>query len=100
MALAQSPPLLLLDTPTSALHLGNQVDVFELIRSLAAQGKTVVMVMHDLTNACRYADHIVAEGALQQIVTPALVDQLNGVRCVLIPDPHTGTLLIAGLVRA
>src|SRR5690606_2945335 len=60
MAVAQSTPLLLLDEPTSALDLGHQIEVFELIRQLAAAGKTVVMVVHDLSSACRYADHLIA----------------------------------------
>lgn len=107
MAVAQATPLLLLDEPTSALDLGHQIEVFELIRGLARAGKTVVMVVHDLSSACRYADHlvamhtgsIIAEGRPMDIVTPALVEHLYGVRCTLVPDPHTGTPLIAGLMR-
>lgn len=108
MAVAQATPLLLLDEPTSALDLGHQIEVFELIRSLAQAGKTVVMVVHDLSSACRYADHlvamcgggIVAEGHPMDIVTPELVKRLYGVSCTLIPDPCTGTPIIAGLSRA
>jgi iron complex transport system ATP-binding protein len=108
MAIAQGTPLLLLDEPTSALDLGNQIEVFELIRSLAHAGKTIVMVVHDLSSACRYADHlvamrdggIVAEGRPMDIVDPELVHTLYGVRCVLIRDPLTDTPLIAGLARA
>jgi len=108
MAIAQATPLLLLDEPTSALDLGNQIEVFELIRSLARSGKTVVMVVHDLSSACRYADHlvamrdgeVVAEGHPMEIVDPGLVHRLYGVRCVLIRDPLTDTPLIAGLARA
>ncbi|TWI55561.1 iron complex transport system ATP-binding protein [Pseudomonas duriflava] len=107
MAIAQQTPLLLLDEPTSALDLGHQIEVFELIRQLAAVGKTVVMVVHDLSSACRYADHlvamqagrIVAEGAPSRIVTPALVEQLYGVKCILLEDPHSGTPIIAGVTR-
>jgi len=108
MAIAQATPLLLLDEPTSALDLGHQIEVFELIRGLAGAGKTVVMVVHDLSSACCYADHlvamrdgaIVAEGRPARIVTPELVERLYGVRCTLVPDPHTGTPIIAGLTRA
>jgi iron complex transport system ATP-binding protein len=107
MAVAQQTPLLLLDEPTSALDLGHQIEVFELIRELAAAGKTVVMVVHELSNACRYADYlvamkegaIVAEGVPSEIVTPALVEHLYAVRCTLIQDPLTGTPLIAGVSR-
>ncbi|TLX61797.1 cobalamin/Fe(3+)-siderophore ABC transporter ATP-binding protein [Stutzerimonas nosocomialis] len=107
MAIAQATPLLLLDEPTSALDLGHQIEVFELIRELSAAGKTVVMVVHDLSSACRYADYlvamnkgrIIAEGPPRDIVTPALVEQLYGVRCVLLEDPLTGTPLIAGVSK-
>ena len=107
MAIAQATPLLLLDEPTSALDLGHQIEVFELIRGLAAAGKTVVMVVHDLSSACRYADHLVAmcggeiviEGKPSDVVTPQLVERLYGVRCVLMQDPLTGTPLIASMER-
>lgn len=108
MAIAQDTPLLLLDEPTSALDLGHQIEVFELIRQLAAAGKTIVMVVHDLTSACRYADHLVAmhggrviaEGAPQTIVTPALVETLYGIRCTLLRDPLHGTPIISAITRS
>jgi iron complex transport system ATP-binding protein len=107
MAVAQSTPLLLLDEPTSALDLGHQIEVFELIRELAEAGKTIVMVVHDLTSACRYADHIVAmhdgrvvaQGRPSEVVTCELVEHLYGVKCVLIQDPRSGTPVIAGIER-
>ena len=108
MAIAQDTPLLLLDEPTSALDLGHQIEVFELIRQLAAAGKTNVMVVHDLTSACRYADHLVAmnggrviaEGTPQTIVTPALVETLYGIRCTLLRDPLHGTPIISAITRS
>ncbi|GGJ90713.1 ABC transporter ATP-binding protein [Pseudomonas matsuisoli] len=107
MAVAQQTPLLLLDEPTSALDLGHQIEVFELIRDLADAGKTVVMVVHDLSSACRYADYlvamkagqIVAEGSPLEIITPDLVEALYDVRCTLISDPVSGTPVIAGVTR-
>jgi iron complex transport system ATP-binding protein len=107
MALAQATPLLLLDEPTAALDLGHQIEVFELLRELAGRGKTVVMVVHDLASACRYADHlvalcggaVVAAGPPAAIVTPDLIRQLYNVRCTLIPDPVSGTPIIAGIHR-
>src|SRR5699024_11553119 len=54
MTIAQSTPLLLLDEPTSALDMGHQIEVFELIRQLAHQGKTIIMVVNDFFSACRF----------------------------------------------
>ncbi|POH84265.1 cobalamin/Fe(3+)-siderophore ABC transporter ATP-binding protein [Stutzerimonas stutzeri] len=107
MAIAQDTPLLLLDEPTSALDLGHQIEVFELIRQLAAAGKTIVMVVHDLTSACRYADHlvamnaghIIAEGPPETVVTPGLVETLYGVKCTLLRDPMHGTPIISAVTR-
>lgn len=108
MAIAQDTPMLLLDEPTSALDLGHQIEVFELIRQLAAVGKTIVMVVHDLSSACRYAEHLVAmkggrllaEGAPAHVVTTELVEALYGVRCTLMNDPVSGTPVIVGASRA
>jgi iron complex transport system ATP-binding protein len=98
MAVAQDTPVLLLDEPTAALDLGHQVEVFELLRGLAAEGRTVVVVVHDLTSACRYADHLVAmlagrvlaEGAPRDIVTTDLVRRLYGIDSGVLRDPATG----------
>lgn len=108
MTIAQETPLLLLDEPTSALDLGHQIEVFELVRNLAAYGRTVVMVLHDLASACRYADHliamregqIIAEGSPAKVVTPDLVRELYEVECTLLTDPDTGSPLLANVRRA
>ena len=53
--------LLLLDEPTTFLDIAHQIDVLDLVRDLnREQRRTVVLVLHDLNQACRYADHIVA----------------------------------------
>lgn len=106
MTIAQDTPLLLLDEPTSALDLGHQIEVLELVRELSRRGKTVIMVIHDLPSACRYADHLIAmhQGAIiaaghpTEIVTETLVEQLYGVRCTLLREPGTGAPLIVNPV--
>ena len=61
LALAQETPLLLLDEPTTFLDIAHQIEVLDLVADLnAGRGGTVVMVLHDLNQACRYADHVVA----------------------------------------
>jgi iron complex transport system ATP-binding protein len=105
MAVAQDTPVLLLDEPTAALDLGHQLEVFELLRGLAAGGRTVVVVVHDLTSACRYADHlvalhdgrVVAEGAPREVVTPELVRRLYGVESVVVRDPAAGCPVVVPL---
>ncbi len=105
MAVAQDTPVLLLDEPTAALDIGHQLEVFDLLRRLAAAGRTVVVVVHDLTAACRWADHlvavhegrVVAEGRPADVVTPDLVRSLYGVEAVVVPDPVAGSPLVVPL---
>ncbi|WNK19301.1 ABC transporter ATP-binding protein [Halomonas piscis] len=107
MTIAQQTPLLLLDEPTSALDLGHQLEVFELVRSLARRGRTIALVLHDLASACRYADYlvamrdgaIIAQGLPAEVVTEALVAELYGVGCTLIHDPVSGAPLLTDLRR-
>ncbi|MEE1800536.1 ABC transporter ATP-binding protein [Streptomyces sp. JV176] len=103
MALAQETELLLLDEPTTFLDIAHQVEVLDLVRRLNhEQGRTVVIVLHDLNQAARYADHlvamkagrIVAEGAPGEIVTAELVRDVFGLESVVVPDPVTGSPLV------
>lgn len=108
MALAQETDILLLDEPTTYLDISHQVEVLDLVRQLAAptpegdRGRTVVVVLHDLNQAARYADHLVAmkEGRLvargtpAEVVTEELVREVFGLDCVVIPDPVTGSPLV------
>lgn len=60
MTLAQNTPVMLLDEPTTYLDLPHQVEILKLMQSLnRSEGQTIVMVLHDLALACRYADHII-----------------------------------------
>lgn len=108
MAIAQETDILLLDEPTTYLDISHQVEVLDLVRQLAAptaegeRGRTVVVVLHDLNQAARYADHlvamktgrIVAEGAPADVVTEDLVREVFGLECVVVPDPVTGSPLV------
>ncbi|WP_410538088.1 ABC transporter ATP-binding protein [Streptomyces sp. KL2] len=103
MALAQETELLLLDEPTTYLDIAHQVEVLDLVRRLNRErGRTVVMVLHDLNQAARYADHlvamrggrIVAQGPPAKTVTAALVREVFGLEAVVVPDPVTGGPLV------
>lgn len=103
MALAQETELLLLDEPTTFLDIAHQVEVLDLVRRLNHdQGRTVVIVLHDLNQAARYADHlvamkegrIVAEGGPDEVVTAELVREVFGLESVVVPDPVTGSPLV------
>ena len=108
MALAQRTDLLLLDEPTTYLDIAHQVEVMDLLAELNAdRGTTVVMVLHDLNQAVRYADHlvamrageIVAAGAPGDVVTADLVERVFGLRSVVVDDPVTGDPMVVPVGR-
>ena len=72
MALAQDTDVILLDEPATHLDLNRQFELLELVHSLKAAGKTIVLVLHDLDHALRYADHmlLLQDGSLVQAGTP------------------------------
>ncbi|WP_433787057.1 ABC transporter ATP-binding protein [Actinomycetospora sp. CA-101289] len=103
MVLAQQTPLLLLDEPTTFLDIAFQLDVLDLCADLHAGGeRTLVAVLHDLNQACRYATHLIAmregtilaQGPPGEIVDAALVRDVFGITCEVVPDPQTGTPMI------
>ncbi|MGH9211938.1 MAG: ABC transporter ATP-binding protein [Acidimicrobiales bacterium] len=103
LALAQGTPLMLLDEPTTFLDLAHQVEVLDLLAELnEREQRTIVIVLHDLNLACRYADQliamkdgvIVAEGPPVDVVTVELVAEVFGLRCAVVPDPLTQTPLV------
>ncbi|MGN9757643.1 ABC transporter ATP-binding protein [Streptomyces sp. SD31] len=104
MVLAQQTPLLLLDEPTTFLDIAHQVEVLDLCAALhAGKGHTVVAVLHDLNQACRYATHLIvmraggevaAEGDPATVMTADLVEDVFGLPCRIIDDPETGTPLM------
>lgn len=104
MVLAQQTSILLLDEPTTFLDIAHQVEVLDLCAELhARKGHTVVAVLHDLNQACRYATHLVvmrpggtiaAEGDPATVMTAELVEDVFGLPCRIISDPETGTPLM------
>jgi iron complex transport system ATP-binding protein len=108
MALAQETDLLLLDEPTTYLDLSHQIDVLDLLTDLNRErGTTIVVVMHDLNLACRYADHMIAmaegavaaEGPPTQIVTRELVQRVFGLESLVVADPVSGTPTVVPIGR-
>ena len=102
MTLAQDTGILLLDEPTTYLDLTHQIDILDLLAELNTQGrKTIVMVLHDLNLACRYAHHIVAvrdgqvhaQGHPDEVVTEAMVREVFNLGCRIIRDPLFDTPL-------
>ncbi|CAL2073496.1 ferric enterobactin ABC transporter ATP binding subunit [Streptomyces murinus] len=102
MALAQQTPYLLLDEPTSFLDITHQYQLLRLLAQLRDQGRTVIAVLHDINQACRFADHlvamrdgrVVAEGRPADIVDAALIKDVFDLPSVIVPDPVAATPMV------
>ncbi|BAY38454.1 ferrichrome ABC transporter, ATP-binding protein [Nostoc sp. NIES-2111] len=108
MALAQDTDILLLDEPTTFLDLSHQIEVLDLLYDLNQhQGRTIVMVLHDLNQACRYADYLVAvkqgriftAGEPQQVMTEEMVQEVFGLECRIVADPVVETPMCVPIGR-
>lgn len=105
MALAQQTPLLLLDEPTTYLDIAHQVEVLDLTRRLHRAGRTVVLVLHELHLAFRYATHlivmrsgrIVAQGHPNDVITADLIEDVFDLPCRIITDPVSNRPLVLPL---
>lgn len=100
MTLAQGTETILLDEPTTYLDMSHQIEILDLLFELnETEERTIVMVLHDLNLACRYAHHIVAvhdqtvvaEGAPDDVLTTDLVRTVFDMDCQITLDPLYGT---------
>ncbi len=100
MTLAQDTDILLLDEPTTFLDLAHQLEVLDLLYDLnQTQKHTIVMVLHDLNQASRYADYLMvmrqgtifAQGTPVEVMTEAMVQQVFGLESRVVADPVVGT---------
>ena len=108
MALAQETDILLLDEPTTFLDVAHQVEVLDLLTDLSiSRGSTIVMVLHDLNLAARYADELVAMkdgrvhaiGAPGEVVTSRLVEEVFGLPNHVTTDPVSGKPMVTPIGR-
>jgi iron complex transport system ATP-binding protein len=102
MTLAQDTDIILLDEPTTYLDMTHQIEILDLLFELnEKEGRTIVMVLHDLNLACRYAHHLIAikdktvyaQGRPEQVITSKLVKDVFNMDCEIIVDPLFGTPL-------
>jgi len=105
MCIAQDTPYVLFDEPTSFLDIRYQYEVLDLMATLHEQGKTVVAVLHDITQAARYATDLVvmkdaqvcAVGKPTDIITEDMLSAVYGIDARVYADPVTGTPAVSAL---
>jgi len=100
MTLAQDTDVILLDEPTTYLDMTHQIEILDLLFELnEKKNRTIVMVLHDLNLASRYAHNIIAikngevhaQGKPENIITCDLVRSVFGMECQVSVDPMFGT---------
>ncbi|MFC5711712.1 ABC transporter ATP-binding protein [Thalassorhabdus alkalitolerans] len=98
MALAQETEMIFLDEPTTYLDMAHQLEVLELLESLnKKQGRTIVMVLHDINQAARFADYIIAlkdgeiikSGSADEIISPSILQEVFQIDAEIGRDPRT-----------
>jgi len=102
-ALAQEPKILLLDEATSQLDIGIKIEIFDLVRRLAASGIAVIAAIHDLNLAAQYCDRLVllkrgkimADGTVEEVLTQEHIAEAFGVSALVRRHPITNAFSIA-----
>lgn len=98
--LAQNTDTILLDEPTTYLDLSHQIEILDLLYDMNRKdNRTIVMVLHDINLACRYADHLVAikdkkvfiQGVPEVIITSENIERIYGLKCRIGVDSNFGT---------
>ncbi|WP_419955561.1 ABC transporter ATP-binding protein [Neobacillus niacini] len=98
MALAQETEIIFLDEPTTYLDMAHQLEVLELLQKLNhEQQRTIVMVLHDLNQAARFADHIIAlkdgeivkAGSCEEVISQKVLRKVFNIDAVIGNDPRT-----------
>ncbi|MCP3794942.1 ABC transporter ATP-binding protein [Paenibacillus sp. CH40] len=102
MALAQDTDILFLDEPTTFLDMAHQLEVLHLLEYLnTSEKRTIVMVVHDLNHAARYAQHMIAikkgkaeaVGTPTEVMSPDVLREVFGIEADIVADPRTGVPL-------
>lgn len=101
MTLAQETSIMLLDEPTTFLDPAHQLVILELVKSLNRQGRTIVMVVHDMAHAAKFSDHVVVmkegkileQGPTESTLDPSLIKKAFNISTLMVTDPETGRKL-------
>jgi ABC-type cobalamin/Fe3+-siderophores transport system ATPase subunit len=109
LALAQDTPVLLLDEPTTFLDIAAQIDLLDLAWKLnREEGRTIVVILHDLNMAARYADlivalkdgEVIASGTPAEVMTGEIMRSVFGIEATITDDPLTGAPLVMPIQAA
>jgi len=106
-SLATQAQIILLDEPTANLDIGHTLALFELLKKLACEGKTIAFATHDMSTVSRYAQqvilmhqgHLVDWGASEQVLTEERLRNVFGVEIEKVAGEVVGIFKLAGNTR-
>ena len=108
MLLAQETPIMLLDEPTTHLDIAHQIEVLDILKELTEQhNRTIVMVLHDINLAARYADNLIAmrdgkiktSGEPRNVVTAQMIHDVFSIQAQILQDPVSGSPLCIPVIK-
>lgn len=90
--------VLILDEPCASLDVAHTRMLMRCLKSMAADGVAIVMVLHDFTLAARYCHRIaamscgaiVALGSPAEVITGSTMRDLFNVEATILPHPGSG----------
>lgn len=97
--LAQQTPVLFLDEPATGLDIFYQEEIFRLSRELCQAGKTILMVVHELSLAARFCSRlflvgqgkIFADGVPEEVLTEKNLSAVYDVPVRVVKNSLLGT---------
>lgn len=107
-ALAQGGDAYVADEPTTFLDVGHEMAVFELLASLAREGRAVLLVSHQLNLVARFADRLVllhdgaiaASGSVAEVMRAEILERVYQWPVVVTRDPAVGAPSLVPLRRS
>ena len=107
-ALAQGGDVLVLDEPGTFLDVAHEMAAFELLDSLAREGRTVLLVSHQLNLVARFASRIVmlhrgrvaAAGSPADVMRGDVLEPVYEWPLVVARDPAVGAPVLVPLRRS
>ena len=108
MLLAQETPIMLLDEPTTHLDIAHQIEVLDLLKELTEQhNRTIVMALHDINLAARYANNLIAmrdgkiktSGESRNVVTAQMIHDVFSIQAQILQDPVSGSPLCIPVIE-
>jgi len=88
-AIAQDTPIMFLDEPTSTLDFHNQMKIWEIMRKITEEGKTILACSHDPNHVAWFCDRVivianagvVADGHPRDVINEEILDLIYKDTC-------------------